>query len=197
MEYRRGSTTIRVIQETLHKAPVQALVSPSTMTLTVAGDVDGALHRAAGAELLGHAQAIRKAHGNCPPGNAVITLAGNKLAADYVIHAVGPMWAGGQANEEDTLYTTYWNALWLAHQNEVESVALPSISTGAYRFPLDKAAMVSTQAVIKFIDEHPERFTSIWHVVRTETEAKAYGAGYTIALQQPPSTPKPEPKETI
>ena len=185
MQYKRGSTVIRVIQESLHKAPVEAIVSPSTMTLTVGGTVDGALHRAAGPALLAEAQAIRHAHGNCPPGNAVITLAGDNLGANYVIHAVGPIWAGGEANEEDTLYTTYWNALWLAFQNEIRSLAFPSLSTGAYGFPLQQAAMIASQAVVKFIDQHPEHLSSIWHVVQTEAEARAYGAGYTFALEQP------------
>ena len=132
MEFTRGSSIIRVQCGKLHELPVEAVVSPSMMTLTVGGKVDGALHRAAGPELLASAQSIRKAHGNCPPGNAVITLAGGNIPANYVIHAVGPMWAGGASNEEDTLYTTYWNALWLAFQNEIRTIALPSISTETY-----------------------------------------------------------------
>ena len=188
VQYTRGTTTIRVIQDQLHKA-VQAVVSPSTMTLTVGGKVDGALHRAAGPALLAEAQTIRKTHGNCPPGNAVIALAGDQIPADYVIHAVGPMWAGGGANEDDTLYTTYWNALWLAFQNDVKSVALPSLSTDVYGFPLEQAAMVATQAVVKFIDKHPDAFSVIWHVVGIKVQAARTALGIQLP-RQPVESPE-------
>jgi len=125
---------------------VDAIVNAANSSLLGGGGVDGAIHDAAGPELLQECRTI----GGCSTGEARITR-GYRLPARYVIHAVGPVWRGGNGGEDDLLASCYRNALRLAAERELRSIAFPAISTGIYRFPPDRAARIATAEVTRFL----------------------------------------------
>ena len=130
---------IEVILGDITKETTDAIVNAANSGLLGGGGVDGAIHRAAGPELLAACSEIRRKTGECAPGNAVITQ-GYNLKAAYVIHAVGPIWYGGRHHEEETLVNCYRNAMRLAAAHGIHSIAFPNISTGVYGFPKKLAA---------------------------------------------------------
>lgn len=123
-----------------------AIVNAANKTLRGGGGVDGAIHRAGGSAILDECIAI----GGCETGEAVITTGGN-LRAKYVIHTVGPVYGGGERGEAFLLKSAYDNCLSLASSNGIKSIAFPSISTGAYRYPLDEAAEIALSSVIAYL----------------------------------------------
>lgn len=133
---------ISVEQGDITKQRVDAIVNAANQSLLGGGGVDGAIHRAAGPELLEECRGI----GGCPTGEARITK-GYRLPAKHVIHAVGPVWGGGGQGEEALLAACYRNALALAREHGARSVAFPAISTGAYRFPPERAARIAVETV--------------------------------------------------
>lgn len=141
-----------IIQGDITALKVDAIVNAANTTLLGGGGVDGAIHRAAGPQL---AEACR-ALGGCPAGEARITL-GFKLPARFVIHTVGPVWHGGEQGEPELLASCYRNSLKLALDNQVRSVAFPSISTGAYGYPKEAAARIA----LGIMGEHAGRFERI------------------------------------
>lgn len=116
--------------------------------------MDGAIHRAGGPAILEECKKIVAAKGSCPAGRAVITTGGN-LKARYVIHTVGPIWRGGDLGEDELLRQAYLNSLSLAAEHGVKSVAFPAISTGAYRFPKERATRIAIGTVLAFVKETP------------------------------------------
>jgi len=144
------NTKIEIQKGDITKFKVDAIVNAANTTLLGGGGVDGAIHRAAGLELL---EACRKLNG-CSTGEAKMT-PGFKLPAKYVIHTVGPVWSGGNKNEDELLENCYRNSLAIALNNNIKTIAFPSISTGAYHFPLERATRIAVAEVKKFLKEHP------------------------------------------
>jgi O-acetyl-ADP-ribose deacetylase (regulator of RNase III) len=146
---------LSVIVADITTLPVDAIVNAANRSLLGGGGVDGAIHRAAGHELLEECKLL----GGCKTGSAKITL-GYRLPAGHVIHAVGPVWQGGGNGEEDLLAGCYAAALDLARSHRLMSVAFPAISTGVYRFPLDRAARIAVGTVVSEISAKPAGLTA-------------------------------------
>lgn len=153
-QYQAGDTLIRLVKGDITKQDTAAIVNAANSTLMGGGGVDGAIHRAGGPRILDECRWIAASIGSLPPGGAVITSGGN-LPARFVIHAVGPIWQGGGRNEARILEHAYCNSLSLAFENGIATIAFPSISTGAYRFPLDRAAHIAAATVVRFVRENP------------------------------------------
>lgn len=143
---------------------VQAVVNAANNTLLGGGGVDGAIHRAAGPALLEECRGL----GGCPTGQARLT-GGYRLPAEYVIHTVGPIWQGGEAGEEQLLRQCYLSCLELAVQQGIKTIAFPSISTGAYHFPVNRAAEIAIAAIMGFLkfDSTLEKVLFVCHDERT------------------------------
>lgn len=148
-----NGVSILLVRGDITREEVDAVVNAANSSLLGGGGVDGAIHRAGGPEILDECKKVRSVSGPCPPGSAVIT-GGGKLKARYVIHAVGPIWRGGGSNEEETLASAYKSSLQLALENEAVTVAFPSISTGAYGFPIEKAAPIAIKTAVDFTSEN-------------------------------------------
>jgi O-acetyl-ADP-ribose deacetylase (regulator of RNase III) len=143
---------IEIVRGDITTLEVDALVNAANCDLAGGGGVDGAIHRAAGPKLMEECLRIRERQDGCPPGEAVITSGGN-LKAKFVIHAVGPIWNGGNDGEHEILARAYRNSLVLAVSNSVSSIAFPNISTGIYGFPKIAAAEIAIREVKQFLKE--------------------------------------------
>ena len=139
--------SIKVYQGDITTLAVDAIVNAANRTLLGGGGVDGAIHRAAGKELLAECRTLN----GCETGEAKIT-GGYKLPAKHVIHTVGPVWHGGKNNEDQLLENAYANSLKLAAQNDLKSIAFPAISTGVYGFPKERAANIAVATIKSFLD---------------------------------------------
>ena len=140
---------IFVEQGDITKLKADAIVNAANTSLLGGGGVDGAIHRAAGPELLEYNRRL----GGCQTGEAKIS-PGFRLPAKYVIHTVGPIWRDGNHNEDELLANCYRNSLEMAIENDVKTIAFPSISTGAYHFPLERAAKIAIREVKNFLDKN-------------------------------------------
>ncbi len=171
-----GDAAIELHQGDITAERVDAVVNAANSRLAGGGGVDGAIHRRGGACIM--AETEHRYPDGCPTGSAVISGAG-ELKAKYVIHAVGPVWGGGNRGEADLLAGAYRRCLELAQENDCQSIAFPALSTGAYRYPIDQAARVALSTAIAFLEEH-DRPQLVRFVL---FDAGAYGA-FSAALEE-------------
>ena len=157
-----------IVEGDITRLDVDAIVNAANETLLGGGGVDGAIHRAAGPELLAECRTL----GGCPTGEARITK-GYALAARHVIHTVGPIWQGGGAGEEGLLAACYRGSLGLAAEAGLATIAFPAISTGVYRFPAERAAEIAVVTVAEFLG-NDERLESVIFCCFGEASAQAH-----------------------
>ena len=163
---------IQVVQGDITTLQIDVIVNAANPSLLGGGGVDGAIHRAAGPALLAACKQIRQQQGECAPGQAVITIAGD-LSAKAVIHTVGPIWRGGEQNEPQLLQDAYHNSLQLAAANGYESIAFPAISTGVYGYPKAAAAQVAVNTVMNYLASSPMP-EQVWFVCFDEENTRLY-----------------------
>lgn len=156
---------------------VDALVNAANSSLLGGGGVDGAIHRAAGKELLFECRMLN----GCKTGQAKITK-GYNLACSYIIHTVGPVWNGGTKNEEGLLADCYKNSLELAVKHGVRRIAFPSISTGIYRFPVERASQIAINTVCRFLEENKDKLELVVWVLFDKNTKAVYEAEITRKL---------------
>lgn len=162
--------TIKTIKgDITHPLGVQAIVNAANSSLLGGGGVDGAIHRAAGPELLFECRLL----GGCKTGQAKITKAYN-LPCEHIIHTVGPVWNGGNKKEEELLANCYYNSMKLAMDNGIRTIAFPSISTGIYRFPVELAAKIAVSTVAKFREENGDKFDLVEWVLFDDNTMRVY-----------------------
>ncbi|HEX4631499.1 MAG TPA: O-acetyl-ADP-ribose deacetylase [Chthoniobacterales bacterium] len=159
---------LMLLRGDITKLAVDAIVNAANTTLLGGGGVDGAIHRAAGPELLAECKTL----GGCRPGEAKITR-GYKLPARFVIHTVGPVWSGGNRGEPETLTNCYRNSLRTAVENDVRTIAFPAISCGAYRYPIVDAAQIAVETTREFLRDN-DSITEVTFVVSTDEIEAAY-----------------------
>jgi len=153
-------TKIEILRDDITKLTVNAIVNAANTTLLGGGGVDGAIHRAAGPELLAQCRTL----GGCRPGQAKMTR-GYRLPAGFVIHTVGPIWRGGKHDEAHVLADCYRNSLKLAVENEIKTIAFPAISCGAYGYPIEDAAQIAFKTTRDFLaanDEIQKVIFAVW-----------------------------------
>jgi len=166
-----GKTRLRLLQGDITQQETEAIVNAANSSLMGGGGVDGAIHRAGGPQILEECKEIVARQGRLPTGEAVIT-GGGRLPARYVIHTVGPIWQDGQHGEPELLRNAYFNSLALAQKHGIRSLSFPSISTGAYRFPIDQAARIALTTVRDFLQEH--EFAEVRFVLFSEKDLRIY-----------------------
>ena len=141
-----SAAKIAIVRGDITKLDVDAIVNAANSTLLGGGGVDGAIHRAAGSDLLAECRTL----GGCPPGHAKLTR-GYNLPARFVIHTVGPVWTGGKHGEAEVLANCYRNSLRLALENKIKTIAFPAISCGAYGYPIPEAAEIAVKTTRDFL----------------------------------------------
>jgi O-acetyl-ADP-ribose deacetylase (regulator of RNase III) len=165
--YTINSVTLALLQGDITEVQADAIVNAANASLAGGGGVDGAIHRAGGPAIMAACRRI----GGCPTGSAVATTAGN-LKARYVFHAVGPIYQG-RSNEEQLLVGAYQSCLNLAEQHKLQSIAFPSLSTGAYRYPVAQAADIALRTVITHV-QHAQKPTSLQQVLFVLFDHRTY-----------------------
>jgi len=161
---------IRLVRGDITECEADAIVNAANSTLLGGGGVDGAIHRAGGPLILEECRAI----GGCETGDAVIT-SGGRLAARHVIHTVGPIYRGGDRGEAELLASAYRRSLEVAVEHGLESIAFPSISTGAYGYPIEEAAEIALKTVAGFLDEE-ERIKNVSFVLFSDADLGVYAS---------------------
>ena len=179
MEVIINNTKLSMIQGDITRQATDAIVNAANPSLMGGGGVDGAIHRAGGPAILGECKQIVAKQGRLPTGKAVITTGGN-LKAKYVIHTVGPIWRGGSRNETELLASAYHESLKVAAENKLASISFPSISTGAYGYPVAEAARIALRTVVSILKEQA---TPIKEIVFALFDSKTYES-YCSALQE-------------
>lgn len=173
MEVTVGRTRLVVLRGDITRQATDAIVNAANTSLLGGGGVDGAIHRAGGPAILDECKKIAARQGGCPTGEAVITT-GGRLPARWVIHTVGPVWSGGRKNEEALLSSAYRNSLRIVAEKGLRSVAFPSISTGAYRFPIARAAEIAITTVREFLLGEAHSIDEVHFVLFSEADLQVY-----------------------
>ncbi|MBM3119034.1 MAG: O-acetyl-ADP-ribose deacetylase [Chloroflexi bacterium] len=168
-----GKTKLSLIQGDITRQTTDAIVNAANSSLMGGGGVDGAIHRAGGPAILNECRQIVSRIGRLDTGKAVITTGGN-LQAKYVIHTVGPVWHGGSRGEVELLLSAYRESLKLATERELKSISFPSISTGAYGYPVAEAANVALDAVITFLRNEPTSLEEVFFVLYDARTYQSY-----------------------
>jgi O-acetyl-ADP-ribose deacetylase (regulator of RNase III) len=179
-----NQTRLSLIQGDITRQVTDAIVNAANSSLMGGGGVDGAIHHAGGPAILEECKQIVARQGRLPTGKAVITTGGN-LKAKYVIHTVGPVWHGGNRGEPELLASAYRESLKLAAGRNLRSVFFPSISTGAYGYPVDKAARVALGAVISFLKEQPTSVKEVVFVLFDSGTLTSYTSALIIYIGNP------------
>jgi O-acetyl-ADP-ribose deacetylase len=161
-------TQLKLITDNITTQTVDAIVNAANQSLLGGGGVDGAIHQAAGHQLLEACRTL----GGCPTGEAKITQ-GYQLSAKYVIHTVGPVWRGGRYGEENLLVSCYRNSLKLALANQIKTIAFPAISFGIFGYPVFKAAQIAVNTTVKLTLDNPG-IDTVYFVAFTQEIEKAY-----------------------
>jgi O-acetyl-ADP-ribose deacetylase (regulator of RNase III) len=175
VRYRIGSkATLELAMGDITDETTDAIVNAANSSLLGGGGVDGAIHQAAGPSLLAECRKIREQRGPLPPGQAAITT-GAALKAQYVVHTVGPVWQGGKVNEPQILESCYCNSVEQANAKGCTSVSFPSISTGAFGYPVGAAAQIALRAIADLLHD-PKSVKLIRFVLFDERTYKAYAA---------------------
>jgi O-acetyl-ADP-ribose deacetylase (regulator of RNase III) len=177
-----GGANLRLLLGDITEQDTDAIVNAANPSLLGGEGVDGAIHRAGGPGILEECLLIRQKKGECPTGKAVIT-SGGLLKARFVIHTVGPIWRGGKHNEDQLLADAYENSLDVAARNGITSIAFPSISTGAYRFPVERASTIALTTVRTCIG-NSMKFAEVRFVVFTENDYETYSHHFLKAVNQ-------------
>ena len=182
---RFSNTLVRLVQGDITKQDTDAIVNAANSTLLGGGGVDGAIHRHGGALILGECRRIRATShpAGLPTGDAVSTTAG-ELRARRVIHTVGPIWRGGDAGEADLLARAYQNSMRVAAEEGMRTIAFPSISTGAYGYPTERAALVALRSVMEAIHAHPDAFDEVRFVLFSQRDWTIYHDALQRIAQQ-------------
>ena len=173
-EFKVGKTVVHLVRGDITEMETDAIVNAANSSLMGGGGVDGAIHRKGGPKILEECREIRATQFpiGLPPGKAVITSAGN-LKAKSVIHTVGPVWHGGNRGESELLAEAYQSSLLIAIANGIESVAFPSISTGAYGYPIKEASHIALKTVKGFLEKE-DKLTEVMFVLFSEGDLKVY-----------------------
>jgi O-acetyl-ADP-ribose deacetylase (regulator of RNase III) len=173
-EFKIGKATVRLVKGDITEMETDAIVNAANSSLMGGGGVDGAIHRKGGPKILEECKRIRAAEWpqGLPTGKTVITAGGN-LKAKHVIHTVGPVWRGGNRGEPELLTQAYQNSLKLAVSQGLKSVAFPSISTGAYGYPVEDACHVALEAVKEFL-ENEDQLSEVVFVLFSESALEVY-----------------------
>ena len=172
LTYNIGQSKLSIIQGDLTRQTTDAIVNAANSSLMGGGGVDGAIHRAGGPAILEECKQIVAKQGRLPTGQAVITTAGN-MKTRHVIHTVGPIWHGGGHQEANLLASAYRESLKLAADNNLSSVSFPSISTGAYGYPIDLASRIALRTVIDFLSR-PSSVKEVVFVLYGEDNYREY-----------------------
>ena len=167
-----SSATLTLLRGDITDQDTDAIVNAANSSLLGGGGVDGAIHRAGGPRILEECRMIRQQRGECPAGESVITSGGN-LKARFVIHTVGPVWRGGGSGEEELLGNAYRNSLLLAAGNHIRTIAFPSISTGAYGFPIERASKIAFDTVSGFL-KNDSPLQEVRFVVYSQEDYEVY-----------------------
>jgi O-acetyl-ADP-ribose deacetylase (regulator of RNase III) len=173
MEVIVNKTKVSIIQGDITSQVTDAIVNAANSSLMGGGGVDGAIHRAGGPAILEECQEIVARQGRLPAGKAVITTGGN-LKARYVIHTVGPVWHGGSKSEAGLLRGAYYECLKLATERKLASISFPSISTGAYGYPVDDAAIIAVSTVVSFLKEQTTSLKDVVFVLFDSRTCQSY-----------------------
>jgi O-acetyl-ADP-ribose deacetylase (regulator of RNase III) len=160
---------IEILQGDITNLEVDAIVNAANTTLLGGGGVDGAIHRAAGPELLAECRTLV----GCRPGEAKITR-GYRLPARFVIHTVGPVWRGGKQGERETLANCYRNSLQIGLENRIKTIAFPAISCGAYGYPIEQAAQIALETTREFLATSPDQIAKVTFALWDEDACEAY-----------------------